>query len=451
MSPRNGGDRDSLDLLDDLLDKARRAGADAADAVLVDGVSISHAQRLGEVERLKRSEAADLGLRVFVGKRQACVASSDFKPDALRDLVERALAMAGSVPEDPYCGLAEADALARDWPDLDNCDPQEPDTSTLIERARACEEAARAVEGVTNSEGAEANWSSAHIALAATNGFSGGYSKSSQTVGCAVLAGEGTAMERDYAFHSAVYGSDLEDPAAIGRLAGERTVRRLNPRRPKTGKYPVVYHPRVANSLLGHLAGAISGPAVARGTSFLKDRMDQPVFAPGIAVVDDPHRRRGLKSKPFDAEGLANKPRKVIEDGALKTWILSLSSARQLGLRSTGHAARGTSAPPSPATTNLYLEPGALSPEALIGEIEEGFYVMELMGMGVNGVTGDYSRGAAGFWIENGKIAYPVSELTLAGNLKDMFMNLTPADDLEFRYGTDSPTVRIDGMTLAGA
>jgi len=451
MSPRDSAVDDALNRLEDLLAKARGAGADAADAVMVDSVSIAHAQRLGQVERLERSEEADIGLRVLVGKRQACVSSSDFKADALDELVERAVAMARSVPEDPYCGLAEPGELAGDWPQLDNFDPAEPGAEDLIERARACEEAARAVNGITNSEGAEANWGRATIALAASNGFRGGYTNSSHSVGCAVLAGEGTAMERDYAFHSAVYGSDLEDPEVIGRRGGERTVRRLHPRRAKTGRYPVVYHPRVANSLLRHLAGAISGPAVARGTSFLKDKMGEAIFAPGITIVDDPHRSRGLKSKPFDAEGLANTRRNVIEDGRLTTWILSLSSARQLGLPSTGHASRGTASPPSPATTNLYLAPGEATPEELMADIDEGFYVMEMMGMGVNGVTGDYSRGAAGYWIENGRLAHPVSEVTLAGNLKEMFRNLTPASDLEFRYGTDSPTVRVEGMTLAGS
>jgi PmbA protein len=258
-------------------------------------------------------------------------------------------------------------------------------------------------------------------------------------------------MERDYAFHSAVYGEDLEDPAAVGRRAGERTVRRLNPRQPRTGSYPVVYHPRVANSLLRHLVGAISGPAVARGTSFLCESMGERILPAGTHVIDDPHRPRGLKSKPFDAEGLPTTRRALVDDGKLASWLLSLSSARQLGLDSTGHASRGTASPPSPAPTNLYLAPGARSPEELMADIGEGFYVTELMGQGVNAVTGDYSRGAAGFWIENGKIAHPVSELTLAGNLLSMFQQLTPANDLEFRFGVDAPTVRVDGMTLAGS
>jgi len=440
----------ALDRLDDLLAKAKKAGAAEADAVMIDSVSISHAQRLGETEHLERSEEAEIGLRVLIGMKQACVASSDLTPAAMDDMVERAVAMAATVPDDPYCGLAPTGQLAHDWPDLDSDDPAEPAAETLIARARACEEAARGIDGITNSEGAEASWGRRNIALAGTNGFRGGYTNSSHSVGCAVLAGEGTAMERDYAFHSAVYGGDLEDPAVVGRRAGERTVRRLHPRQAKTGRYPVVYHPRVANSLLRSFAGAINGAAVARGTSFLKDAMESQVFGEHVTIVDDPHRARGLKSKPFDAEGLPTKRRNVIDQGRLTNWILSLSSARQLGLQSTGNAARGTGAPPSASPSNLYMAPGTQDPAALMADITEGFYVTEMMGQGVNMVTGDYSRGAAGFWIENGELAYPVSEVTVAGNLKDMFARLVPADDLEFRFGIDAPTLRIDDMTVAG-
>jgi len=440
----------ALDRLDDLLAKAKTAGAGEADAVMIDSVSISHAQRLGETEHLERSEEAEVGLRVLIGMKQACVSASDLTPAAMDDMVERAVAMAATVPDDPYCGLAPTNQLATDWPDLDSDDAAEPSAETLIARARACEEAARRVDGITNSEGAEASWGRAHIALAGTNGFRGGYTNSSHSVGCAVLAGEGTAMERDYAFHSTVYGSDLEDPVAVGRRAGERTVRRLHPRQAKTGRYPVIYHPRVANSLLRALAGAINGAAVARGTSFLKEAMDTRIFGEGVTIVDDPHRARGLKSKPFDAEGLPTTRRNIVDQGTLTTWILSLSSARQLGLPATGHAARGTGAPPSASPSNLYMAPGPHSPGELMADITEGFYVTEMMGQGVNMVTGDYSRGAAGFWIENGELAYPVSEVTVAGNLKDMFARLVPANDLEFRFGIDAPTLRIDDMTVAG-
>ncbi len=441
---------DPAALLDELIQRARRSGADAADALMVESASLSLAYRLGEPEKLERSESRDLGLRVLIGKRQAIVSSTDISPGALAELVERALAMAGSVPEDPYCGLAEPDQLASAWPRIDLCDKEEPAAEILVERARAVEEAARSVAGVTNSEGAEAGWSRSQATLAASNGFTGTYPVSRHSFGVSVIAGAGTEMERDYDFSSAVYGRDLEAPAEVGRRAGERAVKRLNPRKAATARVPVIYDRRVAGSLLGHLSGAINGTAIARGTSFLKDKLGQRIFPAGLRVMDDPHRRRGLRSKPFDAEGIANRPRRLIDDGVLTTWLLDLRSARQLGMASTGHAARGTSSPPSPATTNLYLAPGETTPEALIGGVLQGFYVMELIGFGVNGVTGDYSRGAAGFWIEHGELAWPVSEVTIAGNLKDMFLNLVPANDLVFRHGTDSPTVRVDGMTVAG-
>ena len=441
---------DPIDLLARLLDTARRAGAESADAVFFEAASLAIAQRLGKSEKLERSESRDLGLRVLVGKRQAIASTTDFSGDSLDALVERALAMARAAPEDPYCGIADPGQLATEVGGLDICDDDEPSAETLIARAGEAEDAARAVDGVTNSEGAEAGWSRSIIALAATNGFAQSYESSSQSIAASVLAGEGTAMERDYDFHTAVYGSDLRPPAEIGRSAGVRAVRRLGARKIETARVPVVYDSRVSGGLLRHLASAINGPSVARGTSFLKDRMGERVFPEGVEVVDEPHRPRGLRSKPFDAEGVANARRAVVEDGVLRSWILDLASSRQLGLESTGHAARGTASPPSPAVTNLWMRAGNASPAALIGEIDSGFYVTELIGMGVNAVTGDYSRGATGYWIENGEIAYPVSEVTVAGNLKDMFANLTPADDLEFRFGVDAPTIRIDGMTIAG-
>jgi PmbA protein len=442
---------DTPSLLDDLITKAKRAGAEAADAILFGSVSLSHAQRLGQLERLEREESQDLGLRVFQGKHQAFVSSTDFAPDALEQLIERAGAMLASVPEDPYCGLAAPEQLAKAIPEIDLLDPEEPTPEALIERAKTCEEAARAVEGITNSEGAEASWGRTEITLVTSEGFSGSYARSGHSLGVAVVAGEGLAMERDYDFSSAVYGSDLEDPEAVGKRAGERTLRRLGPSKPKTGRVPVVFDPRVAGSLLGHLAGAINGSSIARGTSFLKDHMGKQLFAPGITLVDDPHRARGLRSKPFDGEGVANRAMNVVEDGQLTTWILDLSSAMQLGLTTTGHASRGTSGPPGPSTSNFYMTPGTISAEALMADITEGFYVTELMGMSVNGLTGDYSRGAAGFWIQNGEITYPVSEATIAGNLKDIYARLTPADDLVFKYGTNAPTLRVEGMTVAGA
>ncbi len=443
---------DAPDLLDDLISKAKTRGAAAADAVLVNSLSLELSQRLKEPEMVERAESQDLGLRVLIGKRQAIVSSNDWTDTSLDDLADRALAMARAVPEDPYCGLAESSELAnRGLPDLDLCDDGEPTADQLVELARTCEEAALNVEGVTNSEGAEASWSRSEIVLAASNGFTGSYAVSRHGIGVAVLAGEGTAMERDYEFSSAVFAADVEDAAETGRTAGERTVRRLHPRKAPTAKVPVVYDPRVSAGLVRHFASAINGAAIARGTSFLKNAMTTTVFADDVTIVDDPHRRRGLRSKPFDAEGIATPAMKLIDAGTLTSWVLDLRSARQLGLKSTGRASRGTSSPPSPSTTNLYMEAGHMTPQALIADIESGFYVTELMGFGINNITGDYSRGAAGFWIENGEISYPVSEMTVAGNMKNMFLNMTPANDLVFRLGTDAPTLRVEGMTVAGA
>ena len=400
---------------------------------------------------MERSESADLGLRVFVGNKVAFVSSCDFSNDALAGLPGRALAMARLAPEDKYAGLAPKDRLAKNIPALDLEDKAEPAPETLVNRAKDCEAAAMAVPGVTNSEGGGASFSRAAVALATSEGFYGRYAGTSHSIGVAVLAGEGTGMERDYDQASARHAGDLKSAAEIGASAGTRAVKRLNPRKVKSQSVPVIFDTRESAGLLGHFAGAISGAAIARGVSFLKDRMGQPVFGPGVTVMDDPHRQRGQRSKPFDGEGVANQRRALIDKGRLTTWLLDCASARQLGLETTGHAARGTGGPPHPSASNLYMEPGALSPEELIADIKQGFYVTELMGMGVNGVTGDYSRGAAGFWIENGQIAFAVSEVTIAGNLKDMFLNLTPASDLVFRYGTNAPTIRIEGMTIAGA
>ena len=441
----------AIDLLQDLIGRARRAGADAADAVMFEGISLSHARRLGKTEKLERSEGQDLGLRVFIGRQQAVVSSSDRSSQALDELVERAVAMARAVPEDPYCGIADPSEIAHDWPSLDMLDPEEPGAEILIERARAAEEAALAVTGVTNSEGAEAGWGRSSIALAASNGFAGFYSGSSQGISASVIAGSGTGMERDYDFASAIHAIDLRDPAEIGKSAGERAVKRLGAKKMPTCRCPVVFDPRIARSFISHLLGAISGPSIARGTSFLKDRLGERIFPETITIIDDPHRQRGLRSKPFDGEGIPNRRRAIIDNGILTTWLLDLRSSRQLGLKTTGHAARGTASPPSPAATNVWIEKGALTPKELIVDIDSGFYVTEMMGMGVNGVTGDYSRGAAGFWIEKGEIAFPVSEMTVAGNLKEIFARLTAADDLEFKAGADSPTLRVEDLTVAGA
>jgi PmbA protein len=443
--------QDPQSVLDKLIRAARAAGADAADALIVESTSASVSYRLGKLEDVERAESSDLGLRVFVGEQVAFVSSSDLSQRAIDSLATRAVAMAKLAPQDKFAGLAPEEFLARQFPALDIEDKAEPAADLLVERARAVEGAAMAVAGITNSEGGGAGYGRNAIALATSTGFFGRYAATSHSVGVAVLAGEGTAMERDYDSVSARHAADLEAPESVGKRAADRTIARLNPRKAKSQGAPVVYAPRVASGLLGHFAGAISGASIARGVSFLKDRMGQQVFASDISIIDDPHRARGLRSKPFDGEGVRNRKTPLIENGILKTWLLDCASAKQLGLTTTGHAARGTGGPPSPSSTNIYMQAGTLTPDALIADIGEGFYVTELMGMGVNPVTGDYSRGATGFWIEKGRIAYPVSGVTIAGNLKNMFGNLVPADDLEFRYGTNAPTLRVEGMTIAGS
>ncbi len=440
---------DYLSLVSDLIRQARSAGADAADAVLVNGTSLSVASRQGKIEHLERSEGRDLGLRVFVGKRAAIVSSTSLDPAGFASLVERAVAMAKVVPEDPFTGLAETWAPPESL-DLDMADPAEPAPDVLAARAAAAEAAAFSVHGVTNSEGAEAGYGRTEIVLVTSAGFAGHRVGTSHSISATALAGAGTEMQRDYDYHSTVYFADLDDPAKIGKSAGERAVARLNPIRPKTARIPVVFDPRVAGGLLGHLAGAINGAGVARGTSFLKEKLGQRIFGTGINILDDPRRVRGLRSRIFDGEGTPTKARALIQDGVLTTWLLDSRSARQLGMTPTGHASRGTGGPPSASTSNLYLAAGTLTPGALMADIKEGLYITEMIGMGVNGVTGDYSRGAAGFMIRDGALAEPVAEVTVAGNLIEMFANMVAASDLVFRRGTDSPTVRIDGLTMAG-
>jgi PmbA protein len=437
------------DLAERLVTAARRAGADAADALAVRSVSLAVEVREGAVEESERSEGDEVGLRVFVGRRQAVVSSNDVKAD-VAGLAERAAAMARAAPEDPFAGLADPAQLARDIPDLDLLDPDLPSVTLLEERAKRAESAALAVRGVTKSGGASASAGIGGMVLVTSEGFRGAYLNSGQSVSMTAIAGEGTAMERDYDYSSALHGADLEPPEKVGRSAGERTVERLNPRKVDTKRVPVVFDRRVAGSLVSHLAGAINGSAVARKTSFLKDKLGERLFAPGISVIDDPRRKRGLRSRPFDAEGVATRRLAVVEAGVLKSWFLDSATARELELATTGHAQRGVSSTPSPGASNLHLSAGAVTPEALMADIAEGFYVTDLIGMGVNQVTGDYSRGASGFWIENGRRSYPVSEVTIAGNLLEMFRTLAPANDLEFRFGTNAPTVRVEGLTVGG-
>ena len=442
----------TLDTLSQLIDKAMAAGADAADAIAVDGRSVSVRYRLGKLEQLDGSEGGDIGLRVLIGKQMAMVSSEDRKPAALETLVERAIAMAKTVPEDPHCGLAEPDQLLKDLPEIDLCDPQDLAEPKLIEMAAEAEDAARAVEGVNNSNGSEAGFSRNDVVMAASNGFQRSYETTGASLSVSVLAGtDETGMETDYDYTSAVYASDMRSPQDIGREAGERTVKRLGAKKAPSKKLPLIFDRRAARGLVSHVLGAINGASIARGVSFLKDHMGEAVFPDGISIIEDPHRARGVRSRPCDAEGLPNQRRALIDNGQLTTWLLDLRAARQLELEPTGHAVRGTGGPPSPAPSNVWMEAGSISPAAMIADIKEGLYLTDVWGQGVNMVTGDYSRGVFGYWIENGELTHPVNETTIAGNLKDMFMNLTPADDLKIEFGTEAPTVRIDGMSVAGA
>jgi PmbA protein len=438
------------DLAERLVGAARNAGADAADAVAVRSVSQSVEIRDGAVEESERSESDDLGLRVFVGKRQAVVSTNDLRGDGVKALAERAVAMARVAPEDRFTGLADPALLAKNFPDLDLVDPDLPQVAELEELARDAEAAALEVQGVTKSGGASASAGIGGMVLVTSHGFKGAYLASRYGMSMTAIAGEGTTMERDYDYSSTLHAADLDKPEKVGKTAGERAVERLNPLKAATGKVPVVFDRRIAGSLVGSLASAVNGAAIARKTSFLMEKLGQQIFAKGIRIIDDPLRKRGQRSRPFDGEGVAGRKLALVDDGVLMTWLLDSATARELGRETTGHASRGVSSSPSPGATNLYLEAGTPTPDELIADIEQGFYVTDLIGSGTNIVTGDYSRGASGFWIEKGKRSYPVSEVTIAGHLSDVFRTLTPANDLEFRYGTNAPTIRIEGLTVAG-
>ena len=424
-----------------LLGAARRAGADVAEVVLQHGAAVSVQRRLGKIEETERAETREIALRVFIGRASAAVSASAIDEAGFARLAEQAVSMARVVPEDPYAEIPQAPPpLDAAFLELDG--QVEPEMEVLIDRAAAAEEAALSVPGITNSEGASASWSRAISVLATSHGFVGEYARSNHGLSVTAIAGAGVDMQRDYDFSSALHGEDLDNPVTLGRHAAARALARLNPTRPATARLPVLFHPRVAGSILGHLAGAISGGAIARGTSFLKDALGKPVFAPGITITDDPLRVRGLRSRPFDREGQPVAAMNFIEDGVLTGWILDTRSANQLGLKTNGHAGW---------LANFYMAAGRLNQAELMADIAEGLFVTELIGMGVNGLTGDYSRGAAGFMIRNGVLAEPVAEFTIAGNLKDMFLNITAASDLTFKRGTDAPTLRIEGMILAGA
>ncbi|MEA3535790.1 TldD/PmbA family protein [Rhizobium sp. CC-YZS058] len=432
----------------ELVDLARKAGADQADAVVVRGRSRSVSVRLGKVEGTESSESDDFSLRVFVGRRVASVSANPGFD--LRMLAERAVAMAKASPEDPYAALADEARLARTIADLDLFDPTEVPTEALSEAALEAEAAALAVPGVTNSSGAGASAGMGGLVLVTSHGFSGAYMGTRFGRSVSAIAGEGTRMERDYDYDSTLFFADLRASAEIGRLAGERAAGRINPRQVDTQKnVTVVFDPRVARGFASHIASAINGAAVARKTTFLKDSMDKPVMKAGIRVTDTPQIRRGPSSRPFDGEGIAGEPLTVVEDGVLRHWLLSTSTARELGLETNGRGVRGGPSV-NPSSTNFALEPGEMSRDELIKGVGTGFYVTELIGHGLNMLTGEYSRGASGFWIENGEITYPVSEVTIASNLKQMFMAVTLADDIDRSFGTAAPTLAIEGMTLAG-
>jgi PmbA protein len=435
-----------------LVERAMAAGATAADALYVADASSTVEVRMGEIEGLGRSEGEEIGLRLFVGARSATVASSDLSGETLTALVERCLAMAREAPEDPYAGLAPDELIERGAPPvLDLFDDREPQPADLRTRALETEAAALAVPGVANSGGAGASASTSVIALATSGGFANAYRKSSHGCSASVIAGEGAAMQRDHAWHSARHLDDLEAAAEIGRRAGERAVARLRPASPKPGSYPVLFDARVSSSLLGHFAGAISGSSVARKTSFLRERLGQQVFAPGVSIVDDPLRLRGARSRPFDGEGLRVARQELVADGTLTGWMAESASARQLGIAPTGHASRGAAGAPGASPSNFFMEAGVRSRAELLAAYPEAVLVIELIGQGVNGVTGDYSRGAAGFMVRGGEIAEPVAGITVASNLIEMFAELEPASDLEFRSGVDAPTILVPEMTVASA
>ena len=436
-----------------LLDAAKRAGADAADAMAVDGTSLSIDVRQGALEQAERSEGIDIGLRVLIGQKQACVSSSDVKPDTIAQMAERAVAMAREAPEDPHIGLADVDQLARDWDvaALELADPaDEPDPSALQDAALRAEAAALSHEGISQVDAASAGYGRRRIHLAASNGFSGGYTRTDNGMSCVAITGTGTQMERDYDGDFRVFASAIRTPEEIGNQAAKRTLQRAGARKPKTGSYPVLFDERISSSLIGHLLAASNGTNIARGASWLRDAMDQPVLPDTLSLTENPHRKRMPSSKPFDAEGLPTATRNIVENGVLKQWTLDLAHARKLGLHSTGNAARGTSAPPSPSVGNIELTQGTQSREDLLKEMGTGLLVTSMIGSTINPTTGDNSRGAAGFWVENGELTYAVNECTIAGNLRDMLRRIIPANDARTYLSRVVPSLLVEGMTLAG-
>ena len=445
--------QDLSDLTQALLQAAKAAGADAADAMAIDGTSVSINVRQGALEHAERSEGVDIGLRVLIGRRQASVSASDTRPETLVTMAERAVKMARLAPEDPTAGLADPSQITdlTDTFALELYDPSdEPNPEHLKDDALRAEAAAMAVAGITQIDAAAAAYGKRRIHMAATNGFSGGYSRTDRMISCVAIAGTGSGMERDYCGEGRIFGVDLPSPEEIGRIAAERTLDRMGPRKPKTGSYPVLYDERVAASLIGHLLSAINGSSVARGSSWLRDAMGECILPPALSVTEDPHRARTSASRLFDAEGLATQKRALVDNGRLTSWILDLATARKLGLESTGNAARGVSSVPSPSPSNITLTQGSQSRADLIRDMGTGLLVTNMIGSSINPTTGDYSRGASGFWVENGEIAYPVNECTIAGNLREMLSTLIPANDARLHLSRVVPSLLVEGMTLAG-
>ena len=438
-------------VLSAVLGYAQKAGAQQADALVYNSVSSGVSWRLGKLEDIDRSEGRDLGLRVLIGNRQASVSTNDFSEATLRELAARCVDMARTAPEDPWCGLAPANRMAKaPFPDLDPGDFKEPSTEEMKALAGACEEAALGVKGVTNSIGAGASYGQGQSWFATTSGFLGTSSGSHHSVSVSVLAQDDSGMERDYDYESRTHAADMRTPEAIGVRAGERTIARLSPRKIKSQTAPVIFDKRLSASLLGHLAGAINGASIARGVSFLKDKLGTQIFADHINIIDDPHRPRGMGSRAFDGEGVANGAINIIDQGRLTTWLLNSGHARQLGLETNGRASRGTGGPPGAGSTNLYMEAGSSTFEDLLGQAGNGLLMTDMFGPQVNSNTGDYSVGCSGFWIEKGEIAWPVSEITIAGNILQMYASLVPANDLEFTGSTNAPSILIPSMTIAG-
>ncbi len=441
------------DLTEALLAAAKKAGADAADAIATDGRSLSIDVRNGALEHAERAEGVEIGLRVLIGQKQACVAASDISADTIAEVATRAVAMAELAPEDPHIGLADPSQIAKDWSvdALDLVDPgEDPAPADLQTAAAEAEAVALNTPGISQSETAAASFSRTRMHLAASNGFSGGYARTSHGLFCVAITGEGTGMERDYAGESRIYRSDVPSPQEIGALAAERTLARAGSRKPPTGTFPVLYDERIASGLIGHLLQAANGASVARGGSWLRDKLGEQVLPDGLDIVEDPHRARVSGSKPFDAEGLATTKRNIVENGVLMGWTLDLASARKLGMSSTASAARGPSGPPSPSLTNIALTQGDRSRNDLLAEMGTGLLVTSLIGSTINPTTGDYSRGASGFWVENGEITYPVNECTIAGNLHDMLRSILPANDARQHLSRVVPSLLVEGMTIAG-